>query len=82
MKLFSAAGVFSGVVIHEMERIRDIGKGNIGCRIYVLWMLWGSDQNGNEADRTKFENAGKYCISKVYEGYHEWHVWRKSLYDF
>ncbi len=30
----------------------------------------------------KFENAGKYCISKVYEGYHEWHVWRKSLYDF
>lgn len=22
------------------------------------------------------------CVKKVYEGYHEWHVWRKSLRDF
>ncbi len=30
----------------------------------------------------RFEAMGKNCIAKVYEGYHEWHVWRKSLYDF
>ena len=39
-------------------------------------------RTGMKQIEQKFENAGKYCISKVYEGYHEWHVWRKSLYDF
>ena len=81
MKLFSAAGVFSGVAIHEMERICDSKE-----TLDVVFMSCGcyEDQirTGMKQIEQKFENAGKYCISKVYEGYHEWHVWRKSLYDF
>lgn len=81
MKLFSAAGVFSGVAIHEMERICDSKE-----TLDVVFMSCGcyEDQirTGMKQIEQKFENAGKYCISKVYEGYHEWHVWRKILYDF
>ena len=64
-----------------MERICDSKE-----TLDVVFMSCGcyEDQirTGMKQIEQKFENAGKYCISKVYEGYHEWHVWRKSLYDF
>ncbi len=51
MKLFSAAGVFSGVAIHEMERIATARKHWMSylCPVDAMRI----DQNGNEADRTK-----------------------------
>lgn len=30
----------------------------------------------------EFSRQGKNSTQKVYEGYHEWHVWRKSFKDF
>lgn len=30
----------------------------------------------------EFSRQGKNSTPKVYEGYHEWHVWRKSFKDF
>ena len=30
----------------------------------------------------KMRESETLCVKKVYEGYHEWHVWRKSLRDF
>lgn len=39
-------------------------------------------REGMEQIEQRFKAMGKNCVSKVYEGYHEWHVWRKSLYDF
>ena len=65
MKLFSAAGVFSGVAIHEMERICDSKE-----TLDVVFMSCGcyEDQirTGMKQIEQKFENAGKYFISKVY----------------
>lgn len=81
MKLFSAAGVFSGVAIHEMERICDSDE-----QLDVVFLSCGTYEEqireGMEKIEQRFEAVGKNCIAKVYEGYHEWHVWRKSLYDF
>lgn len=55
-------------------------------KLDVVFMSCGTYEEqireGMEQIEKRFKNDGKDCISKVYEGYHEWHVWRKSLYDF
>ncbi|MGN0351868.1 MAG: alpha/beta hydrolase-fold protein [Roseburia sp.] len=81
MDLFSAVGVFSGVAIHEVERICESPR-----ELEVVFLSCGSEEKGIRAGMDKmeqiFKRAGKLCVTRVYEGYHEWHVWRKSLYDF
>lgn len=81
MELFSALGVFSGVAIHELERICESSQ-----PLYVVFMSCGSREKeillGMQEMEKKLCLAGKCPVSHVYEGYHEWHVWRKSLRDF
>ena len=81
MELFSALGVFSGVAIHELERICESSQ-----LLYVVFMSCGSREKeilpGMQEMEKKLCLAGKCPVSDVYEGYHEWHVWRKSLRDF
>lgn len=81
MDLFSAAGVFSPVAIHEMARICDSTE-----TLDVVFMSCGDREEeihaGMRQMADRFTEVGKTCITKVYEGYHEWHVWRKSLHDF
>lgn len=80
-ELFSALGVFSGVAIHLIKKIVECPKQfeavfmSAGDREKEI--LLGIDEMVNDLDR-----QGKHSIPKVYEGYHEWHVWRKSLRDF
>lgn len=81
MKLFSVAGVFSPVAIHEMTRICDSAES-----LDVVFMSCGDREEeihtGIRQMADRFDEVGKTCITKTYEGYHEWHVWRKSLHDF
>ena len=81
MDLFSAAGVFSPVAIHEMARICDSTE-----TLDVVFMSCGDREEeihaGIRQMADRFAKVGKTCITKTYEGYHEWHVWRKSLHDF
>ena len=81
MDLFSAAGVFSPVAIHEMARICDSAE-----TLDVVFMSCGDREEeihaGIRQMADRFVKVGKTCITKTYEGYHEWHVWRKSVYDF
>ena len=81
MELFSALGIFSGVAIHEAERI---------CKrkepLELVFLSCGSEEKeikqGMDEVQKKLLLEGKTCVNVVYEGYHEWHVWRKSLHDF
>ena len=81
MELFSALGVFSGVALHEIERICQNEH-----QLEEVFLSCGSEEkeirHGMDEMQKKLIQAGKPCKTFVYEGYHEWHVWRKSLYDF
>ena len=81
MELFSAIGVFSGVAIHEMDRICESP-----LPLELIFMSCGNKEKeilaGIQQIEKRMCQAGKMTVSHVYEGYHEWHVWRKSLQDF
>lgn len=81
-ELFSALGVFSGVAIQELDSITESGK---KYPYYVL-LSAGEGETGllpqQELYRDKLRAAGITCDSYAFQGYHEWHVWRKSLAAF
>lgn len=80
-ELFSAVGVFSGVAIHLMKKIIDSPY-----RFEAVFMSAGDEEKeillGINEMVKEFSRQGKNSTPKVYEGYHEWHVWRKSFKDF
>lgn len=80
-ELFSAVGVFSGVAIHLMKKIIDSPY-----RFEAVFMSAGDKEKeillGINEMVKEFSLQGKNSTPKVYEGYHEWHVWRKSFKDF
>ena len=80
-ELFSCLGVFSGVGLHIFERFEKEQKlqqmiflscGNHEEALYEQQVSW----------QKKLKENGIDCIQKVYEGFHEWKVWRESFYDF
>lgn len=81
MEHFSAVGVFSGVAIHEMKRAIESP-----VVPELVFLSCGSEETeikaGMEQAKKGLSEAGKRCISQIYEGFHEWHVWRKSFRDF
>lgn len=81
-ELFSALGVFSGV---NMEPLNTILK-ETEHKMQLVFLSCGSEEKeilaGQKQYAECFRNAGINCITKNYEGYHEWLVWRKSLADF
>ena len=79
---FSALGMFSGVSLYDAERIcTDEAE-----KPDVVFFSCGSREEeisrGIEDICKKMRESETLCVKKVYEGYHEWHVWRKSLRDF
>ncbi|WP_455720088.1 alpha/beta hydrolase-fold protein [Agathobacter sp.] len=80
-ELFAAVGVFSGVAIHLMKKIIDSPY-----LFEVVFMSAGDKEKeillGIDEMVNDFSRQGKNSTPKIYEGYHEWHVWRKSLRDF
>ncbi len=81
-ELFSALGIFSGVGIHELERILSHDEEKLN------FILLTAGQGENmlipimEEYSRKFEEKNIPCSSMTFPGYHEWHVWRKSLHAF
>lgn len=82
MDLFSALGVFSGAAIHEMERILAVED----RKLNFILLTAGEGEDGlkdvQEEYCNKFLQKDMVCLSMTYPGYHEWHVWRKSLHEF
>lgn len=78
-KLFSALGIFSGVGLH-LFREYQIGQ------YMQIFMSCGSYEEGIHKEQERCQALllarGNSCTQKVYEGFHEWKVWRESLYDF
>lgn len=81
-QLFSAFGVFSGVSLEPLNTILNEKK----YKAELAFLGCGSEEKeiltGQKYYDTCFENIGINCICRDYEGYHEWHVWKKCLADF
>ena len=82
MELFSALGVFSGVSLDAANAICENEKD----ALELMFLSCGEEEkeilDGMKAADRSMKQAGKPCVQKAYEGYHEWHVWRKSLRDY
>lgn len=80
--MFSALGVFSGVGMNELDKILSENTINLN---YVL--LTAGEGEGNLKDfqeqySKKLMDKGITCSTLTFPGFHEWHVWRKSLHEF
>lgn len=82
MELFSALGVFSGVSLDPVSKIAKDEKNQLEC----MFLSCGTEEKelveAIENVSKQLEENGKSCVKKTYPGFHEWHVWRKSLRDF
>lgn len=80
-ELFSALGVFSGAGLHVFEEFQEAWKQNM-----LIFLSCGDKEKEILEQQTawqkKLQEKGNQCIQKTYESYHEWKVWRESLYDF
>ncbi len=80
--MFGALGVFSGV---NMEPLDGVVQAEAD-RPYLVFLSCGSEEKEireKQKDHTvRLQQAEVPVISRIYEGYHEWMVWRKSLADF
>ena len=78
---FCALGVFSGV---KMSECRNLDKGASSYR--YVYLACGSEEQGIVAQFPDFqkeiENLGIPCDVATFEGFHEWHVWRKCAHQF
>lgn len=80
--MFSALGVFSGVAMNELERILSDNENGLS---FVLLTAGEGEGNLPEMQQEyckQFLDKGILCSAMAYPGYHEWHVWRKSLHEF
>ncbi|MDE7284704.1 MAG: enterochelin esterase [Lachnospiraceae bacterium] len=80
--LFAYLGVFSGVAEEPVEKIMEMEDN----RPEVVFLSCGKGETellrNLENISEQMKEKGINCIQKSYEGFHEWHVWRKSLRDF
>ncbi|BCJ94198.1 hypothetical protein acsn021_17670 [Anaerocolumna cellulosilytica] len=80
--VFSALGVFSGVAISELDNL-TIGMDKRPD--YVLLAAGEGEEriiSQQKEYQDKLRNAGIACDMASFKGFHEWHVWRKSLARF
>lgn len=81
-ELFAYLGVFSGVASEPVEKITEL-KVNFP---EVVFLSCGKGEKeimqSQEEISAKMSKHGIHCVNSSYEGFHEWHVWRKSLRDF
>lgn len=79
---FAYLGVFSGVAPEPVEEFTG-GKEH---KPRLIFLSCGKGESGLLTEQRKvadkMEAAGISCRCESYEGFHEWHVWRKSLRDF
>lgn len=81
-ELFSGLGVFSGAKIEELNLVL---QSNVDKYKYVFLSCGDKEQFLVESIpgyQEEINHAGLPCDIGIYPGYHEWHVWRKSLRDF
>ncbi len=80
-ELFSALGVFSGVGLHIFEEYQEQWK-----QEQLIFLSCGDQEKEILEQQIPLQKVlqdkGNRCIQKAYEGFHEWKVWRESLYDF
>lgn len=80
-EMFCALGVFSGVGLHIFEKYLD----NLNHEQFIF-LSCGNEEKAilkNQINVQKLLNdKGNSCIQKIYEGFHEWKVWRESLHEF
>ena len=78
--MFSTLGVFSGVGLHIFERFEMENKDQL------IFLSCGSHEEEllkqQLAWQEKLKEKQMECMQKIYEGFHEWKVWRESFYDF
>lgn len=79
---FSALGMFSGVSLYDAERICTVEAEKPDVVFFSCGSREEEISRGIEDICKKMRESETLCVKKVYEGYHEWHVWRKSLRDF
>jgi len=80
-EIFTALGVFSGVKMSECQNL-DAGAG-----VYRYVFLGCGERERGIADQfpayqKEIQGLGIQCDVAEYEGYHEWHVWRKCAHEF
>lgn len=79
---FTALGVFSGAKVGELTSVLEK---NVRQYRYVL-MTGGTGEQGLVEKLPEYQKQlneiGIPCDVEMFEGYHEWHVWRKSLHKF
>lgn len=79
---FAYLGVFSGVAKEPVERLLE--EKDYAPRLVFLSCGEGESrllEEQKEIGKRMSERGIGFC-GKSYEGFHEWHVWRKSLRDF
>lgn len=81
-EMFSALGMFSGVSLLDAEQICMDEEEKPDVLFFSCGSREGDILRGIESIGRRMRQRGDCCVEKVYEGYHEWHVWRKSLRDF
>lgn len=80
--LFSALGVFSGVTL---EPVDQLSREQMNSLQFVFLSCGIKEEELLEEQlrvQAKLQQAGVHSMQKSYPGFHEWQVWRKSLYDF
>lgn len=79
--MFSALGVFSGVGLHIFAEDQEQWK-----QEQLIFLSCGDQEREIMEKQIPLQkilqDKGNRCIQKSYEGFHEWKVWRESLYDF
>ena len=79
---FAYLGVFSGVALGPVEKISEEKR----QKPELVFLSCGKGESGlllkQQEICDKMKAAGISCRCESYEGFHEWHVWRKSLRDF
>lgn len=80
--LFSALGVFSGAKIDELNLVLQSGANSY----QYVFLSCGEGEAPLAKALPEYQNEikqlGVACDIGVYPGFHEWHVWRKSLRDY
>ena len=81
-ELFTSLAVFSGAKVGELEE--DLAA-NVDCYRYIM-LTSGKGEVGLVEKlpllKKQLADLGIRCDVEQYEGFHEWHVWRKSFADY
>ena len=80
--VFSSLGVFSGAKIAELKHVVSKNASNykyilLTCGIGEVMLRTALPEYKKE-----LESMGILCQTAEFTGYHEWHVWRKSLAEY